>query len=190
MRIKQWIVVLISLFLTQSTFAYYCSTRQANGFISVGDTMDQVRKACGDPTEEGKPSLYQDSQLVTTQYWVYENTQVSNTNVLAIKQTRVVTREAPTVVVEITEGKVTNITQGGNEAQSGYCASMGNTIQIGDSIDQVNAACGNPTYMNTEQHQKNTSPPQEKVIWTYQWEPYTQPLKLEFIGGKLTNIEG
>ena len=188
MKKLQWIAVFSLCTLSLPAFAYYCSTQHGNGFIDIGNTMEQVVSACGEPNQKSDPSVYQDSKMVTTQYWIYDNTQAYRTNVLAIEETRVVNRDAPTLVVEVTDGIVTNITQGGDETQSGYCAARGNTVQIGNSIDALNSTCGTPTAVNIQQRQATQTPPQEKVIWTYQWDSYTQPLHLEFLNGKLKNI--
>jgi hypothetical protein len=175
--------------IAQPVFAYYCSTRERNGFINVGDSMEQVLVACGQPQQKSKPESVNATKMITTQYWIYNNANKKTNNFVAANPPLYsVDREAPMLVLQIVEGKVKRITEGDREGQSGYCAARGNYVRSGDGMDQVSLKCGKPNEMHIEQQEIAISEPQEKVIWTYQWDSYAQPLKLEFFDQKLTRI--
>ena len=174
------------LLLATPSYAYFCSGNGFNGYINVGDTAAQVAKTCGTPTSTGPA---QDTKQVSTiEYWTYSNEKLlTKTNRATGSTTTEVHKSGPMLVMQITNGKVSQITANGNPVKNADC-STGRTVFIGAKSADVMLSCGNPSGVTTTHGSKQTEPTQKIISWTYDYGQYRTPLILEFTNGKLSKI--
>ncbi len=179
-------LILAPLLSSQVCFAYYCSTSKGNGFINQGDSMEQVRQACGAPTstlEKKVPA----GAFQTTQFLMYSNIEMKQAQPFQPNRTYTdVQSKGPSIVVEITDGKVTRISQDGSMVQSTSACSK--PLAVGATYDTVLSACGTPATTNMQ----NKPSDEEKTItiWQYDQGQFSNPLVLQFDQGKLVAISG
>ena len=108
-------VGLSSLFLIQSSFAYYCSTQAGRGYINIGDSMDQVSQMCGTPTSTSEDDV-KDTSFTTTEYWSYSKTEVTQSVPLGVNQPQSrVTSAGPMTTFQFSNGMVSSISDGGKQ---------------------------------------------------------------------------
>ena len=174
------------LLISQSAFAYYCSTQAGQGYINVGDSMAQVQQACGNATNAQTQDTA-NKEFKTTEYWMYSNAKVANSVSYGTFKTQTnVTQEASPAVFQIENGIVTGITDNGSNVQS--VKTCGPAIKVGDSSKNVLSSCGNPT--STNMQNKPSDKKNKITTWTYDQGQFSQPLVLEFTDGKLSKIGG
>lgn len=180
------VAVFFSILSSQAFAAFYCSSRAGHGFINTGDSMQQVQQACGKPTSQNE-STQQQQQHSSVQYWIYENIQHQQSTKLGIvSRDSDVIRTAPSTVYEIKNGKVNSITED-SKATSSTESCQGRTISVGDSSDNVIAACGKPETTSV-QMQKEPASNNQVSTWTYDRGNYSTPIILQFKDGKLSNV--
>lgn len=180
------IIGLSSLFAIQSSFAYYCSTQAGRGYINIGDTIDQVGKACGTPTNTQVDEV-PDKSFSTTEYWSYSNVQVKQALPLGVNRPEAkVSNSGSMATFEIKNGAVTSISEGGSSVTS--TDTCGSPVSVGASSNSVLSNCGTPSNTST---QNTPSDKKNKVTtWTYDRGQYSSPLILKFEDEKLTAIDG
>lgn len=154
--------------------SYYC----ANTFrtVKLGDSMDTVRMACGQPTSVTTQQIPVSTPVTVTE-WVY------TLGLFSIKGTSFF---LPTITITFDNNKnVTQIARSNSLVATGYCAING-VINVGDSMNKVLFTCGQPNYTNTRQQAVNTS----KTIteWTYNFGPYKPQIIFDFENGQTTQI--
>jgi len=182
-KIYNLVVGLLPLFLIQTSFAYYCSTSSGSGYINIGDSMAEVKSNCGAPTSV-QISEVKDQSFSTTEYWLYNRTQVSNSIPLGIEQPDARVTAGKTFSFAISNSKVKSISVNGNSVQS--TKNCGRPINIGTDADTVLSLCGKPSNTNVE-----NTPSDNKVKVTtlvYDQGEYQNTLKLEFIDDQLKTI--
>ncbi len=140
---KRIILTSLVLYLPYSiSFAFFCP----NNFnqIYAGSTMEEVTAACGKPDK-------QDDAIVKSeppQEWSYFTPQPSNiVNGLAPKTS------FKTQVTFDASGKAINITV--NNAATNNTNICGRNIQVGDTRDTIEAACGKPSFINKQDQSTN-----------------------------------
>lgn len=136
MRITTLWLTALTFTLSSSAFAILCPSNFNE--ISVGDSLESVKTACGAPASEKTV----DSAPNTPQEWNYyvapsgSLTQgVSASSQATLKTT-----------VAFADGKVTNMSVNGVGVSN--TAICGSPIQVGDTEDTVKAACGKPQFIN------------------------------------------
>lgn len=157
-------------------YALFCPSNFTQ--IQIGDTIQQVEQQCGKPDKQE----IKEGDSNAPQEWSYYIPQTVSTNTTM--------QEQGTLKTSITfdaSGKAINISVNGIGV--GSTTICGNTtVQLGDTRDQVKAACGAPSFINT-QEQKSTSTSTETnkiVIDTYNTNP---PAILIFKNGKLLEMK-
>lgn len=199
--------------VSMNAFGFYCSTSGGNGYINVGDTMDAVTAACGAATSVGQPTADSNNAVTTVQYWMYSNAKVENSQFHSTTNPTNVVQMAPPQVIEVTNNKVTNITQNSQGVNQASCQ-QGGVIRIGESATQLMEDCGKPTSINTEQSKGDNSSAgtstsnsggdnsdnggdnssqndlSQNATWSYDLGPDQPPLTLEFQDGQLKSING
>jgi hypothetical protein len=129
--LKKYIAIPL-LMLSTHAFAWFCP----NNFnlIQAGDTLDKVKEQCGKPLSE-KTSKQEPK---TPQDWGYY-VQISPPNPATVKMN----------VVFSAAGIVNNITVTSMSLTS--TSLCGGTISVGNTMQAVKAACGNPPFINKGQ---------------------------------------
>lgn len=156
-------------------FAFFCPTNFSQ--ITVGDTIEQVTKICGKPnkqeTKEVKPEGPQEWS-----YYVSQTVSMGN-----------LTPAQGTLKTQVTfdnTGKAINMSVNG--VGVGATAICGTMIQLGDTMEKVKNACGEPSFINKQNaNLPATQVPSTKVT-TFFYNS-TPPVKLIFKDGKLSERE-
>lgn len=179
-------VVLGVFLLSQSAFAaYFCSTRQGNGYINIGDGVAQVESACGKATST-KTQVVPDQSFETTQYLMYSNTLTSQSIPLGVQgQQTAINQDGPSVVFQVKGGQVVGINEHGRAVQN--TSACGGSVSIGTPTNSVLSECGRPT--STDMQNKASEKTRKITTWIYDRGQYQSALTLQFDGkGKLTSI--
>jgi Protein of unknown function (DUF2845) len=159
------ILLLFLLLLPGICSAFFCP----NNFnqINIGDSIDQVLKACGTPNNRTERKV----EAEGPQEWNYFVQQ--NVYFDALNQAQGTLK---TSVTFDASGKAINISVNGIGV--GASAICGGNIQLGDTRDTIKQACGTPTFIN-KQTTGNEPPPTKIVELTY------SSTKLIFENGRL-----
>ena len=65
----------------------------------------------------------------------------------------------------------------------------GISVQIGDDVNKVYSACGNPSLVNETFINQKIHKSERPEVWIYQLAPYQPTIRLTFIDGKLQSIQ-
>ncbi len=166
MKSKITVFVLSSLFVCTAWADMFCP----NNFnsVNIGDSLDAVITACGKP--DNKTS--NNKKAEQPQEWGYY---------IAQDPTKPGTMKL-TIAFDATGNAINISVNGSGMPQTQLCPN--GQIQLGDSQDAVQAACGKPTFVNqTLEAQKAEVPETEIVEITYNGAP---PITFVFENGKLT----
>lgn len=172
--IKFLISFLFTLLLPGICHAFFCP----NNFnqIQIGDSMDQVTKACGPPNSQSESTEADDSG---PQQWSFYMPQHGITGPSVNPQ-----GSMQAVFSFDGSGKIINIMV--NNVSVGSTNVCGGSIQLGASRESVKTACGNPMYINkpTQSADQSATPTSEvKMIqFNYNGNP---PVSLIFQNGIL-----
>lgn len=162
---KRQLGLLLLLGFSTSSFAMFCP----KGFnqISMGNTIDQVIQQCGTPDGQTTKKV----EAMGNQEWSFYVNQpppISSQPQAAQK-----------MVVTLINGKVANMTVSGfSVANSNLCGAL---VSVGDSAENVKAACGTPGFIN-KSSDSNGPKPTEVTEFNYNSTP---PMTLIFENGKL-----
>ncbi len=166
MKLKWMFLAAGPLLLNTAWADWFCP----NNFNSInpGDSIEAVTTACGQP--DSKTSNNQKAaQPQEWSYYVQQDPSKPGTMKL-------------TVAFDANGSAINISVNGSGMPQTSLCAN--GQIQLGDSQNAVQAACGKPTYIaQTEAGQKAEVPETEIVEYTYNSSP---PVTLVFENGKLT----
>jgi len=190
---------------TQTLQSFYCL--QGNSLVKLGMTASQVQAACG------KAQYVQDNtnrivQNVPVIRLTYNNINKGSVyfwnlnkvyNAFSLPSGTIITP----LTVLIVNNKVKSINFNSNDVEStGACAYAGSTsfagnqspvnnvtIQVGDPINKVLAACGNPDFTDNSYMQMPISSTDNPERWIYQLDNYHPAYYLLFINGILEGIE-
>lgn len=184
---------------------FFCP--QGNSYIQLGMTSDQVKAACGQPQflqNEGANLVqnvpvtrltYNNINKGSVYYWNLNKVY----NQFGLPSGTIVTP----LTVLIMDDKIKSINFNGNDVQTtGACAFSGSTtfagnssptsdisIGVGDTMDKVIAACGNPDYTDNSYMQVPISARDKPELWTYKLDQYSPSFNLLFMNGILKNID-
>src|SRR3990167_530159 len=134
---NRFIVTILILFLPLSCCALFCP----NNFnqINEGDTLEQVKNACGKPDKEASKEVTPE----TPQEWNYFIPQTVTNSAMAKVQ--------GTLKVQFTfdaNKKLINISANGiGVGSTNVC---GKPISLGDLRDDIKSVCGNPAVVNQQ----------------------------------------
>lgn len=176
MKKKYLLLPILLTTLPLSSFAIFCPTNFSQ--ISEGMSPEEVKAMCGAPnaieTKEDEANVPQEWSYFITQQVVPTSNTSETTGTLKV-----------TVMFDAT-GKAINITANGIGV--GATTACGVGFQLGDSRDQVKAACGKPATIAKDASDPTqlggAQPPVKTVIFTYSSGP--TPATLTFVNGKLT----
>jgi len=148
-------MVCISLFifllvtLSPLSHAFFCPNNFSQ--IEMGDTIDKVTATCGKPDKE----VTKDMEPVVPQEWSYYIPQTVASDTME--------QQSGTLKTSVTfdkDGKAINISVNGlGVGSSTIC---GAPIQLGSTMDQIKAACGEPSFVNKQQPATSSAPTQPK----------------------------
>ncbi len=158
------LILAISTIIASSAWADMFCPNNFNS-ISMGDSLESVRKACGKPDSEKKSEV----KPFEPQEWVY-----------FISSDPGMSGTLRTTVAFDGNGKVVNMSvNGAGLTQTQIC---GNTIQFGDTPEAIQAACGKPSYITPMDGSADKPKAIEMVELDYNSTP---PVTLVFKDGKL-----
>ncbi|TAL58595.1 MAG: DUF2845 domain-containing protein [Legionella sp.] len=184
MLLKRSIAVL-SFVLPMSAFSVqsmYCP--QNHGYISIGMTEEQVIAACGQPLnkqESNKPIL----RKIPVQQLMYNN-KGTDTAFYGVWNLPTGSGGA-TLEVDVVDRQVKNVVLNGSSGNA-FSICNGVSIQVGDPVGKVYAACGSPSVVNNTYVEQVVQTPKKPQIWLYQPGEYQPPVSLTFANGKLQSI--
>lgn len=163
------------LFAQTTTSSYSCP----NTYITVqlGDSVDKVRAACGDPTTASK-RVEPVSSTINTLQWIYTSGQSLNGRV----------SQLPVLVISFRNQQVTKIENLATAGLSVPACSYNGSINLGDSQDSVLLACGRPSLVSTKQETDPNPQTKEVTEWVYNYGPYKPQIIFDFEGGALKQI--
>jgi hypothetical protein len=173
MKVKSLVLVLSALFFSNAWADMFCP----NNFnsINLGDSIDSVIAACGKPDSK----TTNNKKANQPQEWTYYVSAATATNQPGSTQPGTM----KLTVAFDGDGKAINISVNGSGMPQTKACPNGE-IQLGDSLDAVEAACGKATYVNqTQTAQGATVPEIEMVDLVYNGSP---SVTLHFENGKLT----
>lgn len=170
----KYMLLFVTLITSTSSFAYFCPANFNS--VNVGDTMQQVEAACGKPDAKKESTV----EPTTPQEWNYY-VAVPTTVVGGVMKQQGTLRMA---VVFDADGHVINLTVNGvGVSETPIC---GASIQLGNSLEQVKSACGEPAFVNKSQAATAPSSPKtQRAEWKYTQGGTTTTLIFE--NGKLVN---
>ncbi len=154
--------------------SYYCPTTFRT--VKIGDGIDAVRAACGNPTT----TLTRQEQVATpinTTKWIYTlNLKDKNGSPVYI----------PAFTITFRDQKVAQIERNNLPTTGGsFCITNG-TVNLGDTQDSVLRVCGQPNVINSRQDSATAT--KETVEWIYNFGPYKPQIIFDFNNGVLTQI--
>jgi len=152
---------------SHSAYALFCP----NNFnqINLGDSIDQVTQECGKPDIQDT----KDTSASGPQQWIYY---------IKPDPTRPKANTLQVTIAFDASGKASNVGVNGTSLVTSKICN-GNSVHLGDTTDQVKAACGAPAIVNTSGGSTSV-PPTTISTFTYQTNP---PTILTFTNGKLTS---
>jgi hypothetical protein len=90
--------------------------------------------------------------------------------------------------IDIINNKVKGITMNGSGTNAmSVCG--GTSIQVGDDVNSVYSACGNPSLINNTFITKPVPNSAKPEVWIYQVNQYQPMFTLTFVNGQLQSIE-
>lgn len=143
--------------------------------VRVGDGMDAIRTACGEPTSVAVREVPLNSSTDTTQ-WIYTTLLKVDNNLVSV----------PALVITFRNKQVIKIEKSSMGTPSGYCANPG-VLNINDTEESVLSACGRPNVVNSKQ-EANPTATKQITQWIYNLGPYKPQLIFEFDGNAVSQI--
>jgi hypothetical protein len=169
------LILLVLIFSPTLSYAFFCPTNFNQ--IDFGYTTDQVQQECGKPDKQET----KDGDVPVPQEWSYF---IPQTVALSANQNGQGTLK--TTVTFDKSGKAINLSVNGlGVGASSIC---GKSIQLGDTLDAVKSACGEPSFINKQANPTSPTgseqPPKKITTFTYNTNP---SVILTFENGKLTS---
>ena len=176
---KKHLVYLLPLLLINNTLLagdytnYYCE--KTSRVVKVGDSMDTVKAACGDPAHTSTQEKAVPNTTAVIK-WVYS---------LGMFTIKGVVFNLPTINITFRDQKAVEISRNGLPVNAGYCAING-LVTLGDSMDKVTLNCGQPSFTTMAEQQNPTT----KTItqWTYNFGSYRPQIIFDFDNDKVIQI--
>jgi len=166
-----YILSVFSFCLPLSGFAFFCPTNFNQ--INMGDSIETVTTVCGKPDAQEE----RDEKPTNPQEWSYYLTQATPTTFPSVP-----TPTQKTTFAFDDKGILVNITVGG--LGTGSTSLCGPLVQLGDNIERVTAACGKPSFVQSQDASLNEQPSIRVTEFTYM--KANPPTKLIFRNGALT----
>lgn len=160
-------IAVISAIITTPAYALFCPTNYNQ--INLGDSIDQVQQQCGAPDSQTKT---QADAPVPQEWSYYVQPDPLKPNTLKV-----------TVAFDAS-GKATNVGVNGTSLVTTQICG-GKNIHLGDTQDQIKAACGSPQIVNKMQPVVGAPAPTPTEVVTFKYNS-TPPAVLTFTNGKLT----
>lgn len=176
---KSIVLLLSGLFITPSIYAYnysnyYCEKNFRS--VGVGASMDNVRAACGDPTNVVNKQIPVQTPLTVVQ-WIYT---------LGLLSIDGVSVNLPSLTITFSNNHIIEILRNNIPVTVGSYCNINGMINIGDTINTVLARCGRPNFINQRQIMQTSN--KEVTEWAYNFGPYRQQVLFDFENGTLTQI--
>lgn len=153
--------------------SYYCEKNFRN--VQIGDTTENVRAACGDPTTTTTHDV-QVSTPIDAVRWTYT---------LGLFSVKDAVFTLPSITITLREKKVIEINRSNLPISNAACTLNG-SVNIGDTAEQVLLTCGQPNYTSNIQQMVNSTKPVTE--WIYNFGPYKPQIIFNFENDKLTQI--
>lgn len=168
-----------NLFAVQSL---YCP--QNHSYIQPGMTLDQVIAACGQPlSQQDSPQpVY---QKIPVQQLIYNN-QGADTAFYGVWNMPT-GNGGTTLQIDVMNNKVRTIKLNGSD-NNAFSICGGRSIEVGDPVSAVYAACGSPSVTNNSYAKFAIPSKTSPVVWIYQIDQYQPAISLTFVNGKLQSI--
>lgn len=165
--------------------SFYCP--QNRGYINTGMSQQQVAKACGSPAS--KVTSQRPAVTKVPMLQLFYNQSASPTAFFGVWKLPTGNSSGANVEIDVVNNKVRAIRVNGSSSNAlSICNDT--PIDIGDPVEKVYNACGNPTVTNksfVEQPMQGNPKPE---IWVYPLDPYQgTSVRLTFVNGRLQSID-
>lgn len=190
---KKWAVIIGCLIYSQTALAdpFYCT--ENNEYINVGMNVMDVRQACGTPQSVQKSQRMGTRKVPVAQLTFNIATATTGsyagtfTPGIQSSNFQVNTGPLTTLIVEVSNNKITDISLNGQSAQSvSICG--GGSFGVGDPPASAINSCGSPVSENDTYKNVSTGQEQQVETWTYQPADYQPAFQLIFVDGALSQI--
>lgn len=185
---KRYLLVVATIIIPMSAIAgeqsLYCEQNQR--YINIGMTPEEVVNACGQPS-----SREQSSQPVVQQVPVEQlmyNNQGSEQAFYGVWALPTGVNGGAQLQVNIVDNKVRSVNINGSSTNA-FTLCSDTAIKIGDPVESVYSACGNPSAVNNSYINQPIQSNQKPEVWIYQTSRFEPPHSLTFINGKLQSID-
>lgn len=162
--------ILLALAYTPLSFAFFCPSNFSQ--VEIGDSLAQVKQTCGKADKETSfekdPTVPQEWNYYIPQPVSFNSTQQSEGT-------------AKMSVAFDKDGRLINISANGIGV--GATSACGTSIQLGDTQESVESACGKPSFVNKQQADGTTLKKTKITELLYNSNP---PVTLVFEDGILT----
>jgi len=179
------------LLVSQASVANTLFCTHGNTTIQTGDTMDQVKAACGEPLKE-QSSEKTDAKRIVMEQWFYTSSpyrpNYRPTPQLIVPKLTSSLHQKRGVLLSFLHGNLVEISRSGQKVSRATCGPYGQPISVGMTMDQVTQVCGQADYYS--EAQSFTKPPKHLIVrWTYDNGPYQAQNILIFQNGILQSIK-
>lgn len=170
---------------------FYCP--QNSQYINIGMSQSDVIQACGEPQNVKKSKKSAVKKVPVSQLTFNVSTQsiglTAGTRTPGIQSGAFYANSGPlsTLVVTVSEDKITNISLNGASTQS--ASICGGSFAVGDPGSNAIASCGDPTAVNNTYKNVNTDKIDEVETWSYSPGNYQPSFQLTFVDGALSAIQ-
>lgn len=131
-------IILLTFIVPSFSYAFFCPTNFSQ--IDYGMTLAQVTQACGQPAKQNKFTKVLDNK---PQEWTYYIPQT-----VAVNPFQQTVGTMKTSFAFDANGQAVNISVNGIGV--GATTICGITVQLGTTRDQVEQACGKPSFINRQ----------------------------------------
>ena len=189
----KYVFILATFALTSVLHAadsFYCP--QNSGYINIGMSQQEVRAACGEPTQllAGANTVTQQIPVTQLVYSTINSGPVDYYQGIApiySMWSLPSGTQGVTLQVNLVNNRVSAITLN-QEQTNAVSACSGGTFQIGDDIDAVMTACGAPNVVNNSYIDQEVPKDNHPEKWVY--DLTDQPsITLTFVNGILQSIQ-
>ena len=173
-----------------STDSLYCPAKQ--GYVSIGMSSSQVSDLCGQPMSKQDSIEIQVARKIPVTQLIYTN--LNQGSVYSGLTSYYTMWSLPSgsngtsLRVNVVDNKVTGVDINGSDTNAmSICGGI--SVQIGDDVNKVYSACGNPSLVNETFINQKIPKSERPEVWIYQLAPYQPTIRLTFIDGKLQSIQ-
>lgn len=167
--------LLALLLMTESSFAASFMCPNNNRFIRTGDTVPAVIAACGEPQQKSEAEQTPTQSVQVQQYYYEAGHGLGGSGRL-------------TMIFSVSNGVVRDINIAGQRVQSTTMCSNIETVQVGTSVGNLEAACGRPLAVNSTTQQVPVGNGTKVDVWSYDFGKFRPKVDLRFVDGVLRDI--